>query len=168
MPALNDTWFVGLPDTGQVFRLLVRLSVAALLGAVIGIDREWRRKDSGLRTHMLVALGAAVFTAAPVEAGMEVTDLRSVIQGIATGVGFLGAGTILKLGEGRRVLGLTTAAAIWLTAAVGMAVGMGLLWPAIIGVVLCWVVLTPFQLLEWLFFPRSPDSRPDHDGETPP
>src|SRR6266851_1835629 len=94
----------------------------------------WEDVSAGLRTHMLVALGAALFTLIPQEAKMETADISRVIQGIAAGIGFLGAGTILKLGEEHRIQGLTSAASVWLTAAAGTAVGAGWLWPAVVGV----------------------------------
>jgi putative Mg2+ transporter-C (MgtC) family protein len=109
------------------------LVVAALLGGVIGIDREVKSKAAGLRTHMLVALGAALFMLAPSlieqsaggtsEAGVVRADVTRVAAGVVTGVGFLGAGQIFR-GNGT-VVGLTSAATIWVTAGVGMVVGLG-------------------------------------------
>src|SRR5690606_30084288 len=78
-----------------------------------------------LRTHMLVCLGAALFVLAPLQAGMSMEDVSRVIQGLVTGIGFLGAGTILKGQSPQDVHGLTTAAGVWLTAAIGVAVGLG-------------------------------------------
>jgi putative Mg2+ transporter-C (MgtC) family protein len=98
-----------------------------------------------LRTHILVALGSALFVLLPIEAGMTSADISRVIQGLATGIGFLGAGCILKLTETRHVEGLTTAASVWVTAALGMAIGSGWLWPALLGTVLTWLVLYGLQ-----------------------
>lgn len=84
-------------------------------------------KPAGLRTHMLVALGSALFVVASLEFGMSSSDLSRVIQGLATGIGFIEGGAIFKLNEEREITGLTTAAGIWLTAAVGVAVGDGAL-----------------------------------------
>ncbi len=84
---------------------------------------------------MMVGLAAALFTVAPLDAGMSVADLSRVLQGIAAGIGFIGAGTILKLTGEQEIKGLTTAASLWLTAAVGMAVGIGHLWLPIVAVV---------------------------------
>jgi putative Mg2+ transporter-C (MgtC) family protein len=137
-----------LPDLAQFVRVAVRLVVAAALGGLLGIQRERENKPAGLRTHMLVALGAALFTLASVEAGMSLADLSRVIQGIATGVGFLGAGTILKITEREEITGLTTAAGIWLTAAIGIAVGMGRLWIPILGVSLALVILSILRSVE--------------------
>jgi putative Mg2+ transporter-C (MgtC) family protein len=97
---------------------------------------------------MLVALGAALFTIAPLEAGMSFESLSRVFQGIAAGVGFLGAGTILKGREEQKIQGLTTAAGIWLTAAVGIAVGVGQLWIPALGVILALIILSVLVYLE--------------------
>jgi putative Mg2+ transporter-C (MgtC) family protein len=112
-----------------------------VLGGAIGLEREITGKAAGLRTHMLVALGAAVFTLAPHEAGMTIADLSRVFQGLIAGIGFLGAGAILKLPSDQRILGLTTAASIWLTAAIGAAVAVGALWLPVLAVSLALVIL---------------------------
>lgn len=125
MEALIRELASGIPDTAQVVQILIRLTAAALLGAVIGIQRERAGKPAGLRTHMLVALGAALFVIAPLEFGVSPDDMSRVIQGLATGIGFLGAGAILKRTEEGEITGLTTAAGIWLTAAIGVAAGLG-------------------------------------------
>jgi len=131
-----------LPEWTEVTRVVGRLLLAALLGGLLGYERERGGKAAGLRTHMLVALGAALFTIAPLEAGMTLSDLSRVFQGIATGIGFIGAGTILKRTELQEIKGLTTAAGIWLTAAVGVAVGAGPLWIPIVGAVLALIILS--------------------------
>ncbi|HEY4372888.1 MAG TPA: MgtC/SapB family protein [Burkholderiales bacterium] len=107
-----------------------RLAAAVVAGAVIGLNRELKRKPAGLRTHALVALGAAVLTVMVSEAGAggdlaHYDALSRVIQGIITGIGFLGAGVILRSADGVHVSGLTTAASIWLAACVGCACGTG-------------------------------------------
>jgi putative Mg2+ transporter-C (MgtC) family protein len=132
---------LSLPEWPQLLRVSVRLSLAVLLGALLGLERERERKAAGLRTHMLVALGAALFTVAPLESGMSVADLSRVFQGVAAGIGFLGAGTILKLSDEREIRGLTTAATIWLTGAVGVAVGLGRVWVAIFGTLMALTIL---------------------------
>src|SRR5262249_44838426 len=126
----------GLPDTAHLARVVVRLGMAILVGGVVGYERQKEGKAAGVRTHMLVALGAAIFVLVPLEAGMKVGDLSRVIQGLAAGIGFLGGGTIVKLSTTAEVKGLTSAASIWLTASIGMAAGAGWIWPAVIGVVL--------------------------------
>jgi putative Mg2+ transporter-C (MgtC) family protein len=129
------------PDIADTLRVLVRLIVAGAFGAVIGAEREASGKAAGLRTHILVALGAALFVLFPSESGMTSADMSRVIQGVATGIGFLGAGTILKRADGEHVIGLTTAASIWVTAAVGLAVGAGEFVLPLFIVVFVWVVL---------------------------
>jgi putative Mg2+ transporter-C (MgtC) family protein len=130
-----------LPDGQQMARVIARVAMAALLGALLGAERERAGKAAGLRTHMLVALGAALFVLFPAEAGMNVADLSRVIQGVATGIGFIGAGTILKREETEQVAGLTTAASIWLTGAIGMSVGAGQLWVSVVCAVSAWAIL---------------------------
>ena len=117
--------FSDLADLKDWTRLTLRLLVAAILGALIGFDREARNKSAGLRTHMLVALGAAIFVLTPLQAGMALENVSRVLQGIIAGIGFLGAGAILKLQRDEEIHGLTTAASIWTTAAIGIAAGLG-------------------------------------------
>jgi putative Mg2+ transporter-C (MgtC) family protein len=131
----------GIPDVAESIRIVVRLIVATTAGAIVGFERERTGKSAGLRTHMLVALSSAIFVLGPLEADMSASDLSRVVQGVAAGIGFLGAGTILKLtgeGEGR---GLTTAAGIWLTAAVGVAAGLGRLGLALMCAILAAIIL---------------------------
>jgi putative Mg2+ transporter-C (MgtC) family protein len=130
-----------LPDGPQMMRVVARVVVAAFLGALLGWERERAGKAAGLRTHMLVALGAALFVLFPAEAGMDIADLSRVVQGVATGIGFIGAGTILKRVESEQVEGLTTAASIWLTGAIGMSVGAGQLWLSAVCAVSAWIIL---------------------------
>jgi putative Mg2+ transporter-C (MgtC) family protein len=137
-----------LPDGPQLARVVLRVIVAALLGALLGAERERAGKSAGLRTHMLVALGAALFVLFPAESGMDIADLSRVIQGVATGIGFIGAGTILKRAESEHVEGLTTAASIWLTGAIGMSVGAGQLWLSAVGAFSAWVILHVLARLE--------------------
>jgi putative Mg2+ transporter-C (MgtC) family protein len=165
MEFIGQELFGKFHDWEHVVRVLIRLVLAMFLGGLVGLERVQDRKPAGVRTHMLVALGAAMFTLVPLEAGMHMSDLSRVIQGVATGVGFLGAGTILQLREEHRIQGLTSAASIWVTAAAGMAVGAGWVWPALLGVVLAWVVL--FCLLRLKSFVRVHDTRqgpPDEMG----
>lgn len=140
---------IGLPDTSEMARVAIRLIAAALLGAVIGIQRQRSGKAAGLRTHMLVALGSALFVVASLEFGMSSSDLSRVIQGLATGIGFIGGGAILKLSREREITGLTTAASIWLTAAVGVAVGMGRWGLGALSVVLTWIILAVIGQIEY-------------------
>ena len=148
MDVLNREIVDGFPDIATFLRVSVRLCAAAVLGALIGYDREKMGKPAGLRTHMLVAMGAALFVLAPAESGMAVADLSRVVQGLAAGVGFLGAGAILKLTDEREVLGLTTAATIWMTAAVGVTVAFGRIGLAMLAVALTLGTLTMVRLIE--------------------
>jgi putative Mg2+ transporter-C (MgtC) family protein len=129
-----------LPEPMQVARIAIRLLIAALLGGLLGAQREAVGKAAGLRTHMLVAVGAAMFVLVPADMNVGQGDLGRAIQGVATGVGFLGAGAILK--DGRQVSGLTTAAGIWLTAAIGVAVGAGRLWLPILCAIMALAILS--------------------------
>ena len=133
--------FSDVADVEQVTRLLIRLLLAALLGGRLGYERESRGKASGVRTHILVAMGAALFVLLPGLGGMAMADMSRVIQGLVTGVGFLGAGAIIKLRSEQDVQGLTTAAGIWMTAAIGVACGLGRESTALISTVLALVVL---------------------------
>jgi len=156
MSAPHEDIFVGLGDFAHAGRVFIRLLVASVLGAVVGLERLREHRPAGLRTHMLVALGAAMFTLVPFEHQMSDADLSRVIQGVAAGIGFLGAGTILKLSEEHKITGLTSAASIWMTAAAGMAVGAGWLWPALLGTLLAWIILHLLHRWEhWLGGPGT-------------
>jgi putative Mg2+ transporter-C (MgtC) family protein len=123
-------------------QIIVRFLLAAILGGLLGFEREWEGKAAGIRTHMLVALGAAFFVLIPYQTGMSAADLSRVLQGVITGIGFIGAGTILKANERVQIYGLTTAAGIWLTAAIGIAVGLGREASAILGTALALIILS--------------------------
>lgn len=133
--------FSDVPDVTQATRIVVRLVVAGLLGGMLGWEREHAGKDAGVRTHMLVAMGAALFVLVAQQIGIEAAETSRVIQGIIAGVGFLGAGTILKGDGDNQVKGLTTAAGIWLTAAIGVAAGLGHEATAVLSTVLALAVL---------------------------
>lgn len=142
---------LGLPEARQFWRIFIRLVVAIIAGAVVGVQRERSGKPAGIRTHMLVALGAALFVIGPMEFGMTTNELSRVIQGLITGIGFLGAGAILKLQDKREIEGLTTAAGIWMTAAIGLAAGLGRFGLALISVIFAWFVLAVVKGIErWL------------------
>lgn len=131
----------GLPNARQLWHVLIRLAAATLLGAAIGIQRERAGKPAGIRTHILVTLGTAVFVMACSAVGMSSDGLSRVIQGIVTGIGFIGAGSILKLTEALDVKGLTTAASVWMTAAIGVAVGLGSLGVALLSTIFTLIIL---------------------------
>lgn len=135
--------FSDLGDPSDVTRVCLRLLVAMILGALLGYERESAGAAAGLRTHMLVSMGSALFTLVPLQAGMSVGDISRVLQGITAGIGFLGAGAIIKMrNEHHHIMGLTTAAGIWMTAAVGVAAGMGLEATAVVSALFALVVLS--------------------------
>ncbi|MDB5797938.1 MAG: mgtC family protein [Paucimonas sp.] len=137
--------FSDLGDPDDITRVSLRMLVALLLGAVLGYQRESAGAAAGLRTHMLVSLGSALFILIPSQAGMAVEDLSRVMQGVTAGIGFLGAGAIIKL-RSEEIKGLTTAAGIWLTAAVGVAAGMGLEATAVLSAAFGWAVLALLRM----------------------
>jgi putative Mg2+ transporter-C (MgtC) family protein len=139
--------FADLPDVAVVTQLVLRLLLATLLGSVLGYQRERQGKEAGLRTHMLVSLGSAFFVLIPLQAGMPLGDLSRVLQGLISGIGFLVAGAILKQQDPQQIHGLTTAAGLWLTASVGVAVGLGRETSAIIGTVLAFMILALLPLV---------------------
>jgi putative Mg2+ transporter-C (MgtC) family protein len=149
MDIILEELTAGMPDARQIVRMVIRLLAAALLGAMVGIQREQIGKPAGMRTHMLVALGAALFTLGGGEAGMDSADLSRVIQGLVTGIGFLGGGAILKLSKEREIQGLTTAAGIWMTAGVGVAAGLGRLGLALLSAFLAWFILGILGKIEY-------------------
>lgn len=130
----------------------IRLGLALVAGAIVGIDRELKRKPAGLRTHALVAVGSAlvvlVILATPGGGGGD--PLSRTVQGIITGIGFLGAGVIMQYEHERRVEGLTTAASIWVAAGLGMACGAGLVELAAIALGATLLVLIGGALVERL------------------
>lgn len=134
--------FSDLGDASDITRVVVRLLVAIALGAMLGYERESVGASAGLRTHMLVCLGSALFVLIPLQAGMKIEDVSRVLQGVTAGVGFLGAGAILKSQHDGQITGLTTAAGVWLTAAVGVAAGMGREATAVLSAVFALVILS--------------------------
>jgi putative Mg2+ transporter-C (MgtC) family protein len=128
---LHEVWitaqreFSDLSDASSITQVVMRLGLALLLGGALGFEREMAGRDAGLRPHMLVATGSALFMLVPLQAGFSQENMSRVLQGLVSGIGFLGAGAIIKLSESREVRGLTTAASLWLSAGVGVACGMG-------------------------------------------
>ncbi len=124
----------------ESIQVVVRLLVATVLAAAVGYDREIRGKPAGMRTHVLIALGASAFTLASLY-GFAEADAARVASGVVAGVGFLGAGVILHGGQGSGIAGLTTAASVWVTAGIGLAAACGLYVLAIAVTVLTLIVL---------------------------
>ena len=138
--------FSDLPDASEVTRVTVRLAVAVLVGGLVGYEREATGHAAGLRTHMLVALGSAIFVLVPLQAGIPLVDMSRVIQGVVAGIGFLGAGAIIKMKD-NEIKGLTTAASIWLTAAIGVACGLGREATALVSAIFALLVLAAVRRL---------------------
>lgn len=149
-----------LPDTTILVAALVRLAVAAVLGGLIGWEREQKGRAAGLKTHILVSIGSALFILAPTLAGIPGAENTRVMQGIVSGIGLLGAGAILRNREGTQVEGLTTAASIWMTAAIGMAAGMGMEVLALLATAFTWLVIAAI--------PKVIRSTPAHLGSKRP
>lgn len=151
-----DLEWLGLPDASYAARVAIRLGSAAVLGGLVGVQREIQGKAAGLRTHMTVSLAAATFVFVGIESAGGPETLGSVIQGIAAGVGFLGAGTILKKSSDEDIQGLTTAATIWLTAAIGVACGTGHGWMALFVAIVAWLILSILHATSRYFNPNDP------------
>lgn len=161
-----DTWWEATgwtaPQSLEMVRMISRLLSAAVLGALIGGEREWQGMEAGLRTHMLVALGAALFTFVPIEAGGGAQEIAAIARGIAPGIGFIGAGAILKLAAEREIKGLTTAGSIWLTASVGFSAGAGYMWSALVATLTSLFILVVLGWFEEWFFPSKPKTNDNH------
>lgn len=149
---MSDTYLLSPNDWLGIF---VRLSIALLAGGIIGLEREIRDKPAGLRTHMLVSFGSALFTLVPIligDAQRSSDALARVIQGISAGIGFVGGGVILResqaSSEGFKVRGLTSAAAVWVSAALGLAAGCGLWQLSVIAAGVTLVVLKVVKTIE--------------------
>lgn len=121
--------------------IILRLLLAAALGAGIGYQRERAQKPAGLRTHILICLGSALFTVASVFGFGDGADVTRVAAGVVTGIGFIGAGVILRGVRGDQLVGITTAASVWVTAAIGLAAGTGMYLVALIAAVVTVLVL---------------------------
>jgi len=136
----------GLHDSQHVAQVIIRLVAAMVLGGLVGVQRERTRKPAGLRTHVLVSVATAAFIVACSANGMSSDGLSRVIQGIVTGIGFIGAGTILKVSQEHQIKGLTTAASVWMTAAIGVIIGLGSLGIALMVTVLALIILSLARL----------------------
>jgi len=173
---MADTWNqvwnavqeeLSLPSPDDLTRTCLRLTIAVLLGAMLGYDRERKDSAAGLRTHMLVALGAALVVLVAQQADMDNADLSRVIQGLVAGIGFLGAGSIIKMSEKEQVKGLTTAASIWATAAIGIAAGMGHEAIAVLATLLALVILALLPRLEQRIARQHAGPQPGPDDAPP-
>jgi putative Mg2+ transporter-C (MgtC) family protein len=165
---LNEIWTTGvsefsdIPDLSTMTRIVIRLMLAAILGGIVGYERERKARSAGVRTHMLVAVGAALFVLGPLQSGMEISDMSRVVQGIVQGVGFLGAGAIIIRAGDQKVEGLTTAATIWATAGIGVVVGLGLEATAVLSTI---IMLTILAVVPFIVPPVDPDNTNHSEGE---
>ncbi len=144
--------FSDVPDLSTLTLITVRLVLAALLGGILGYERELKARSAGIRTHMLVAVGAALFVIGPLQSGMPIEDMSRVLQGVIQGVGFLGAGAIITRVSQDQVVGLTTAASIWATAGIGVLAGLGLEATAILSTAIVLIIL---GIVPWLVMGRK-------------
>lgn len=140
--------FADIPDLSTLTRIIIRLGLAMILGGILGYERELKAKSAGVRTHMLVAVGAALFVVGPLQSGMPLGDMSRVLQGIVQGIGFLGAGAIIVRTSQKQIEGLTTAANIWVTAGIGVVAGLGLEATAVLATIMVLVILSviPFVI----------------------
>ncbi len=140
----------------------LRIALALVLGAIVGFEREWAARPAGLRTHMMVAAGSAIFTVAGIY-GFPGSDPSRIAAQVVTGIGFLGAGTILRTESGVR--GLTTAAGIWFVAAVGVMAGAGMYLLAAAGTIVVVAVMAvlrrPEKAIEVRFARRETEEPPE-------
>jgi len=132
------------PQASEYLTDIGRLVLAAACGAVVGVQREHLEKAAGLRTHMLLAIGACLFTLVVIK--VHPGDITRVMQGIVTGAGFLGGGVIFR--EGASVRGLTTAAGLWVMSAVGLAIGTGQYFIGILATLITFVILSVLLRVE--------------------
>lgn len=153
--------------------ILLRLVIAIVLGTLVGIDREIHEHSAGMRTIALVTLGCALFTIISAYGFLDLLgtlhltlDPTRIASYIVAGIGFLGAGTIFMSREGERIKGLTTAATIWVMAAVGIACGTGMLVEAAVTTALVMVVLVVFRFVEQLILPHKQANRQHIEIET--
>jgi len=148
MDILWEELTAGLTNHDHLLRVFFRLFAAILLGGLMGLQRVSAGKPSGLRTHTLVCLGTTVILLSCSAAALSLERASRVIQGIVTGIGFIGAGSILKLSEEHLVHGLTASIRLWTTATVGIAIGLGQIGIALITAVLTILVLAVIAVLE--------------------
>ncbi|MBI2580146.1 MAG: MgtC/SapB family protein [Candidatus Aenigmarchaeota archaeon] len=126
--------------------IAAKIIIAAVVGMLIGLEREIRRKPAGMRTHALVCIGATLFTILSFSFTGGSVDTSRIAAGIVTGIGFLGAGVIFRAED--KVKGITTAAELWVLAAIGVAIGVGMYFAAAVSTIVVLVMLWPAKILE--------------------
>lgn len=143
-------------DLGQE-AIALRLGLSVLAGGLVGLERELRRQSAGLRTHILICLGSTLLMLLsiwlPQEFGLDRSDPARIAAQVVSGIGFLGAGAFIKIGN--NVRGITTAASIWVVAAIGMAIGAGMWFAALVALTLSLVVLGALESAERRFLPAG-------------
>ncbi|MCC6456285.1 MAG: MgtC/SapB family protein [Caldilineaceae bacterium] len=144
------TWdeLILIPQWDLALQVIIRLLIAAILGGSIGYERELKGKAAGIRTHMLVCVGTTIIIIVARLDGIPMAEMSKVIEGVVAGIGFIGGGVILKLTQEREIRGITTAAGIWTTAAIGIAVGLGQVWIAVVSALAVWLILSVLGYLE--------------------
>jgi len=160
---------------GGIGEIFARLGIATLIGSVIGLNRDLSGKPAGVRTHSLVALGSSLVIVSSLQLGwmdsstLDHASVSRTIQGLITGIGFLGAGVILRNDQERSVHGLTTAASIWLAACLGITCGLGLWITALLALGLTFAILLlggPFErAIHRLLHPDHPPPRPGEERD---
>ncbi len=143
------------------WQMLVKLVISAVLGGIIGLQRERAERPAGFRTHVLVCLGSTLIMLISSEAfkGNSAVDPTRIAAQVVTGIGFLGAGTIIR--QGSIIKGLTTAASIWVVSAIGLAVGIGYYLGAVITTILVFLVLTIFKIVEERYLTKPEEFKID-------
>jgi putative Mg2+ transporter-C (MgtC) family protein len=153
----------------EMITIAVRLTLSVVVGGVIGLHRDLHRKPAGVRTHALVSLGTALMVIVVMPPGEDLVHrydaLSRVIQGVLTGIGFLGAGVILRNPDMRQVRGLTTAATIWLTALLGVACGAGAYLPVVVAITLAAIVMLLGGRFERALRQRFPHKHGPHTDD---
>jgi putative Mg2+ transporter-C (MgtC) family protein len=152
--------------TFSMWEMMSRLLLALACGAVIGLNRDLHKKSAGFRTFGLVSVGSAIVALVITQTSLDPNAVSRVIQGVLTGIGFLGAGVILHQPTSSRVTGLTTAAAVWLTAGLGLACGLGQFPLALAGLVVALVILIIGKPIEQHFEKVFPVKHGKRTGES--
>ncbi len=143
-----------------IWDIVLRIGASAVIGGVVGLQREYKRNSAGFRTHMLVAIGASIAMLTNEMllrkfgdvSNMDVSRMASYV---ISGIGFLGAGSIIK--ERKGIKGLTTAAGLWVTACLGITAGAGFYWAALIGSAFVFIIIAVFKLIEKKLFKKKRD-----------
>lgn len=159
METISSELFKGIPETDLLVRFLFRILAALIFGALIGLQRASVGKAAGMRTHVLVSTGTCLFVVASLGAGFGDDAVSRVVQGIITGIGFIGAGTIVKADHESQVQGLTTASGIWMTSGIGVVTGLGMVGLGLVGTIIALVILMLAERFEVMMHIKKPRSK---------